>query len=78
MGGALQIKHDQYRRLSSGLCRSVELNPVRAGIVTDFADYQWSSYGAKIGNRDEAWIDHDPCYPGLAGIPEKRAARYAA
>jgi putative transposase len=78
MGGALQIKHDQYRRLSSGLGRSVELNPVRAGIVADSADYRWSSYGAKIGNRDEACLDDDPCYPGLAGSPEKRAARCAA
>jgi len=34
-------------------CRYVELNPVRAGIVADPADYRWSSYGVKIGNRKE-------------------------
>ncbi len=59
-------------------CRYVELNPVRAGIVADPADYRWSSYGVKIGRRDEEWLDYDPCYLGLADSPVKRAASYEA
>jgi len=59
-------------------CRYVELNPVRAGIVAEPADYRWSSCGARSGIRDEAWLDHDPCYLALADSPEKRAASYAA
>jgi putative transposase len=57
-------------------CRYVELNPVRAGIVADPEDYRWSSYGSKIGNKKEAWLDFDPCYTGLADSPKKRAKRY--
>ena len=59
-------------------CRYVELNPVRAGIVADPADYRWSSYGDKIGNRKEEWLDDDPCYLGLADSEKKRAESYAA
>jgi putative transposase len=58
-------------------CRYVELNPVRAGIVADPADYRWSSYGVKIGNRKEELLDYDPCYLGLADSEEKRAESYA-
>ena len=59
-------------------CRYVELNPVRAGIVADPADYRWSSYGVKIGVRKEEWLDHDPCYLGLADSEKKRVERYKA
>ncbi|MCX5976954.1 MAG: transposase [Coprothermobacterota bacterium] len=59
-------------------CRYVELNPVRAGIVADPADYRWSSYGVKIGNRQEEWLDDDPCYLGLADSEKERAEIYAA
>ena len=33
-------------------CRYIELNPLRADIVANPADYLWSSYGAKIGVRN--------------------------
>jgi putative transposase len=56
----------------------VELNPVRAGIVADPADYRWSSYGVKIGNRKEEWLDDDPCTLGLADSEKKREESYAA
>jgi putative transposase len=57
-------------------CRYVELNPVRAGIVADPAEYQWSSYGGRIGIRKDGWLDADPCYLGLAESKEKREERY--
>ena len=59
-------------------CRYVELNPLRAGIVADPADYRWSSYGAKIGVCKEGWFDADPCYLGLADSEGKCAERYMA
>jgi hypothetical protein len=34
-------------------------------------DYRWSSYGAKGGIRDEAWLDHDPCYLALPTARKK-------
>jgi putative transposase len=32
----------------------IDLNPVRAGIVQDPADYRWSSYGEAVGGRKKA------------------------
>jgi putative transposase len=32
----------------------IDLNPVRAGIVTDPADYRWSSYGEAMGGKHKA------------------------
>jgi putative transposase len=57
-------------------CRYIELNPVRAGIVSDPIDYRWSSYRSKTGKQTEGWLDFDPCYMGLAGNQKKRAERY--
>lgn len=57
-------------------CRYVELNPVRAGMVVLPEEYRWSSYGAKIGKRQEEWLDFDPFYLGLAGTAKKRAEKY--
>lgn len=62
-------------------CRYVELNPVRAGIVADPADYPWSSYAAKIGGAGRErpqWLQYDPCYLGLAGSQPERERAYAA
>jgi putative transposase len=59
-------------------CRYVELNPVRARMVTRPEDYRWSSYGQRVGQRDEfAWLDTDPCFEGLGDTPQVRASRYA-
>jgi len=39
--------------------RYIELNPVRAGIVKDPGDYQWSSYRAHgFGLRTKMWAPH--------------------
>lgn len=57
-------------------CRYVELNPVRAGIVGDPAGYRWSSYGSKIGNENQEWLDFDPSYMGLESSAKKRAETY--
>ena len=57
-------------------CRYVELNPVRAGLVGLPEEYRWSSYGAKIGTKNEEWLDFDPFYLGLAGTAIKRAENY--
>lgn len=58
-------------------CRYIELNPVRAGIVVDPADYRWSSYGIKIGNYKRDLLDYDPCYIGLAENEKSRSEIYA-
>ncbi|MBI1920080.1 MAG: transposase [Geobacter sp.] len=57
-------------------CRYVELNPVRAGLVSEPMDYQWSSYTRKVGGRGYEWLDRDPVYLGLGKTVEEREARY--
>lgn len=42
------------------LCRYVVLNPVRAGMVEEVADWHWSSYGATVGTDPApAWLQVD-------------------
>ena len=58
-------------------CRYIELNPVRAGIVSNPSEYRWSSYGSKLSETKLDWLDYDPCYVALADLQEKRAIKYA-
>lgn len=58
-------------------CLYIELNPVRAGMVSRPDDYRWSSYRARMGwSRDSLWMDHDPCFLSLGSSCEERRARY--
>jgi putative transposase len=59
-------------------CRYVELNPVRAGMVSYPADYCWSSYRRKVGLEQMDWLDIDPCFAGLAETLNDRQKAYAA
>jgi len=58
--------------------RYVEINPVRARMVSRPEDYRWSCYGQRVGQMDEfAWLDTDPCFEGVGDTPQVRASRYA-
>jgi putative transposase len=57
-------------------CRYVEMNPVRAGAVLRPDAYRWSSYGAKAGIAEDAWLDLDGFYLGLGRSATKRQERY--
>lgn len=58
--------------------RYIDLNPVRAGIVSDPDDYAWSSYlHLAIGTRDDLLTRH-AAYEALGHTPEHRQAAYAA
>jgi len=68
------VQQDQY--LLTCL-RYIELNPVRAGMVTDPGDYRWSSYRAHaFGINPGLWSPHD-LYLGLGrnGKQRQRAWR---
>jgi len=42
------------------LCRYIVLNPLRAGMVSDPANYHWSSYQATMGRaRPQEWLHMD-------------------
>ena len=56
----------------------IDLNPVRAGMVTQAADYPWSSHGHYIGRQNEAWLTPHPMYWEMGNTPFAREAAYAA
>ncbi len=56
--------------------RYIELNPVRAGMVSRPEDYHWSSYPANGGGVDSRLISHHPLYLALGHSPSVRQARY--
>jgi putative transposase len=52
------VQSDEYLL---SCCRYIELNPVRARMVADPADYRWSSYGERMGQATQLiGLDHDP------------------
>ncbi len=58
--------------------RYIELNPVRAGIVQNPADYVWSSYRANgLGQKSRLWRPHQQ-YLALGATPQERQIRYRA
>ena len=56
--------------------RYIELNPVRAGMVAEAADYPWSSYRQRIGLDATAWIEPDTAYLGLGHSEQARRRAY--
>ncbi|WP_460079716.1 transposase [Pseudomonas sp. H3_H05] len=58
-------------------CRYIELNPVRARMVADAADYPWSSYRIRVGDMpDSHWLNADPCFVALGNTSAERCRRY--
>jgi putative transposase len=56
--------------------RYIELNPVRAGMVTSPSDYRWSSYHANGLGADDKAITPHPLYLALADSGEARREAY--
>jgi putative transposase len=58
--------------------RYIELNPVRAGMVTDPVDYRWSSYQANAIGQPNPVLTPHPLYLSLgSGIADRQAAYQA-
>ena len=58
--------------------RYIELNPVRAGMVADPADYPWSSHHATAFGRDTHRLQAHPSWLGLDGDEHIRQQRWRA
>ncbi len=57
--------------------RYIELNPVRARMVAEPADYLWSSYRDRMGLTEYGdWLDVDPCFLALGRHLTERRERY--
>ena len=68
---ALEVRSDAY---VLACYRYIELNPVRAGIVNDPADYRWSSHSSNIGIEPSSWLARHPTFTSL-GAATGNAAR---
>jgi putative transposase len=55
----------------------IDLNPVRAGMVADPADYPWSSHLHYVGRRSDKLVTPHPLYWELGNTPFARDAAYA-
>ena len=56
----------------------IDLNPVRAGMVTTAQDHKWSSHRHLIGSVEDKLITPHPLYWMLGDTPFGRQAAYAA
>ena len=55
----------------------IDLNPVRAGLATQAADYPWSSHTHYTGQRIDKLITPHPLFWALGNTPFAREAAYA-
>jgi putative transposase len=55
----------------------IDLNPVRAGMVGDPAEYRWSSHQHYVGRRSDKLITPHPLYWELGNTPFARDQAYA-
>lgn len=72
---ASPIQRDNYLL---ACCRYIEMNPVRANMVTGPRQYRWSSYRERIGLVAPVMLEYDPCYLNLAKDNTVRIERYKA
>ena len=77
---AILVDTDAYL---AAVCRYVELNPVRAGMVAAASDWAWSSYSAHVGAATApAWLDvarlHEFVMAGALTTAADHAAAAAA
>ena len=55
----------------------IDLNPVRAGLAADPADYPWSSHAHGVGLRGDPLVTPHPLYWALGNTPFARERAYA-
>ena len=55
----------------------IDLNPVRAGMVSQALDHPWSSHAHYVGARQDSWLVPHPLYWALGNTPFAREKTYA-
>ncbi len=66
---------DSYRYFLA-CSRYIELNPVRAGLVSDPGSYRWSSFRANALGETDAVLTPHPLYLGLGATAIARQRAY--
>ena len=59
-------------------CRYIELNPVRALMVTVPCEYRWSSFRERMGQESEGLLEADSTYLSLGVTESERRSRWFA
>ena len=59
-----------------GCMRYIELNPVRAGMVSHPGEYRWSSYGRNAAGKPDAVVQPHPVYLAIDHDEERRRYGY--
>jgi len=78
LGGDFDATPVHARRYLLACMRYIEMNPVRAGLARNPADYRWSSHRANaLGEADPLLTPHALYFALGRGTPE-RCAAYAA
>ena len=81
VGHLLQGRHKamlcQSDRYLAELVRYIHLNPVRAGVVSDPADYQYSGHHAYLGLDKTSLVDVDPVLRHFGANKREARERYA-
>lgn len=75
-GGRFKCSPIESDRYLLACLRYVDLNPVRAGVVTRPEHFQWSSYRARAGLVTCDWLDLDPSTAALSNDACRRHERY--
>ena len=57
-------------------CRYIELNPVRAGMVSHPVEYQWSSYRHNALGEANPYLNSHEVYRALGTTPDERRLAY--
>lgn len=58
------------------LYKYIEMNPIKAGMVKELADYEWSSYGHNALGRADSLISEHPLYEALGDNAQQRCNIY--
>lgn len=67
------IDSDRYLLTCS---RYIEMNPVRAGLVADPAEYPWSSYRHHVGAQNDPRVTDHALFWSLGNTPFERQSAY--
>lgn len=69
-GGRFKAVHVDRDEYLLAVCRYVDLNPVRAGLVSTPQDWAWSGYRAHVGTTDPPhWLATSALHRTLIGQP---------
>jgi len=60
------------------LIRYTHLNPLRAGMVRQLSEYQWSSHAAYLGNEELPWLESETVLTRFSDRLDQARERYGA